>query len=324
MNCIIDNYIKFVEDFLTDYYKLLLGKNYNKKYISPFINKYISVRYYNNTIYSRGYSFSERINKELKNIAEELIISEKEREDYIKKIFTLFGYILYIDDCDSCENINSLIRTLIEEETSLVEDEDKDLLKKLISNFKKSKEEFLNLFNLKNFNLTKKRIGYNLYKVSINHNCDISKLYSEYAINKAFNSGTVVENKIYLTYVLLSGEVLKNVLDMNYNTNYIVDFSESLFTKDKKINKYLNALSNELVMSHISIKITYSEYIKNMDIVNGMIREGFSICLELDDSFINDIKILDIFSYVIVYEKYDNYDIIIENKDNIKTKLIFM
>ena len=34
------------------------------------------------------------------------------------------------------------------------------------------------------------------------------------------------------------------------------------------------------------------------------------------------IKILDIFSYVFVYEKYEYYDIIIENRDEIKANIV--
>lgn len=326
MYCVIDNYIKFFEEFLIKYYQFLLKENYNKKYMMPFIEKYISVRYYNNTIYTRGYSFIQRINKELKNIAEVLITNEKDKERYIKKIFVLFGYILFIDGVAEYNNLNSLLKALYENEKLNLNftGEEKSEFRYLINNFIKNKNNFIKVFDTNNFLLTKKKVAYNTYKVSIKNNCDISKLYSEYAIDKAFNSGTVVENKIYLTFILLLGEIFKQINELSYNTNYIVDFEPSLFGKSKKINRYLKAINNEMAISKININITYLDYVNNREIVNKIISDGYSVSLSLDETFVNEIRALDLFSYVFVYEKYDYYDIIIENRDNIKSKLIFM
>ena len=58
----LDNYIKYFENFLVNYYKIILDSKYEKKIITPFIEKYIDVRYYNNSVYERGYSFINKLN----------------------------------------------------------------------------------------------------------------------------------------------------------------------------------------------------------------------------------------------------------------------
>ena len=52
------------------------------------------------------------------------------------------------------------------------------------------------------------------YLVDLGNNCHISKLYSEYAIEKAYNSEVVSENRVYLMLVMLTTKVLKLLLTL--------------------------------------------------------------------------------------------------------------
>ncbi len=316
----IDNYIKYFENFLMNYYRIILGNNYDKKLLMPFIEKYIDVRYYNNSVYSRGYSFINKLNTELKNLAKEIIKQDMRVEEEVKEIFTLFGYILYIDDCCEYVSLTSLINT-IAEDISLREDK-KEELKDLVSNFIKVRKDFLAVFEDKNFNISFKRVARNLKKVDINQNCKLSPIFSDWAIDKAYNTGTVLENKQYLLFLMLSGYILKNTIELNFNENYIVDFPESLFAKEKKINKYILVLDNRVVKSRVHFRINYETYLKYQEKITNFIKNGFNVALILDESFDNNIPILDIFSYVFVYEKYEYYDIVIENSDRIKAKIV--
>ena len=51
---------------------------------------------------------------------------------------------------------------------------------------------------------------------------------------------------------------------------------------------------------------------------------GYQIALEIDETFDNDLDNLVLFNYVIVHEKYDYSDYIIENADLIETNLIII
>ncbi len=44
MECIMEEYLKYTNNFLTDYFKLLLDKQYDKKIVTPFISSvYVSL-----------------------------------------------------------------------------------------------------------------------------------------------------------------------------------------------------------------------------------------------------------------------------------------
>ena len=45
MDCIFDEYIKFVENFLINYFKFLLAGDYERSLIRPFIDRYIDICY---------------------------------------------------------------------------------------------------------------------------------------------------------------------------------------------------------------------------------------------------------------------------------------
>ena len=85
MDCIFEEYIKFVDNFLVNYYKLLLGSRYEKRLVKPFIDKYIDVRYYNKYVVNEP-NFTQRLNKELNNIAKEVIVENPEKIEKVKNV----------------------------------------------------------------------------------------------------------------------------------------------------------------------------------------------------------------------------------------------
>lgn len=322
MNC-VDDYIKFVNNFLFNYYRMLLGNKYDRKTISFFIDKYIHVRYYNDSIYESGNSI-DKINRELKLVAKELIKQDITKEEQIKNIFCLFGYVLYIDGCTPYNNLNALVNSLYEDENISIYNNNlnKSELVEYIKDFIKQKDEFFKLFENKNFTINKKRVCKKTYHVTLDQHCKISSLYSNYAIEKAYNSKVVVENKTYLLFLIISSLILKEAIDLDFNTKYIVDFPVSLFEKKTKINRYLNAFDNEMIKSKVSFHFNYKDYLDREKEINDFIKNGFNVAITLDEMFIDDFEKLVIFSYVFVYEKYEYYDTIIDDRDNINANIV--
>ena len=130
------------------------------------------------------------------------------------------------------------------------------------------------------------------------------------------------EWKVYLTLIMLSSKILSEVIALDFSNNYIIDFPTSLFEKSKKIMRFLRALDDELLKEKISIKIYYRDYKKYKRYVNDLISSGYSISLELDDTYTTNFDNLFIFTNILVSKKYGYYDIIINNKDIIKTNII--
>lgn len=323
MDCIFEDYIKFVDNFLSNYFKILLGNKYEKRLVHPFIDKYIRVRYYNEYVVKEK-KFVARLNKELNNVAREMIKENEDKIDKIKNIFALFSYVLFIERSENLINVNALLKTLYSDKNITLEYNEvaKQEINDLIRDYIKKRNEFFKLFESNEFNLI-----YNIYEndvlmVDLTQECTISKLYSEYAVEKAYNSELVYENRIYLEILMLSSKILEDIFHLDYSGNYIVDFPSSLFDKPKKIIKYLKALDNDYLKSKINLKIMYKDYKAHKKDVHTLINNGYSVCLELDETYDIDFSNLLLFSYVFVSKKYKYYDIIINSKEDVKTQVI--
>lgn len=323
MECVFAEYIKFVDDFLTNYYKILLDSKYDKNLVKPFIDKYIDVRYYNKYS-SNEDNFTQRLNKELNNVAKELMTTYEKKQELIKNIFALFSYVLFIDGCTHFSDINILLKTLLnDKKISLTySSEIKKSLTEAVKNYINKKVEFFSVFDTDEFYLKGKKYQDHLYLIDLGNKCNLSKLYSDYAIDKAYNSEVVLENRIFLTLIMLSSKILSEVISLDFSNNYIIDFPASLFEKSKKIMRFLRALDDELLKEKISIKIYYKDYKKYTKYVKELISQGYSVSLELDETYNTNFDDLFLFSNILVSKKYNYYDIIIDSKDVIKTNIV--
>lgn len=323
MECVFSEYIKFVNNFLTDYYKLLLDEKFDKKLVKPFIDKYIDVRYYNKYTIKED-NFTERLNKELNNVAKDLMIEHENKKERIKNVFALFSYVLFIDGCTKFNDINVLLKTLYSDKKISLKytPEIKKNVTSLVKDYISKKIEFFKIFESTEFYLKGKKVSNSVYYVDLGQKCNLSKLYSDFAIDKAYNSQVVLENRVFLTLIMLSSKILSEVIDLDFSNYYIINFPASLFEKSKKIMRFLRALNDELLKEKISIKIYHRDYQKYKKYVNELISQGFSISLELDETYTTNFDNLFLFSNILVSKKYSYYDIIIDNRDVIKTNII--
>ena len=323
MECVYGEYINFVNNFLINYYKSLLGNKYDKNIVKPFIEKYIGVRYYNDYTV-REKDFTERLNKELNNVAKALIAKHKAKAELIKNSFALFSYVLFIDGCTKFSDLNLLLKSLFEDENITLEysAEAKKKVTAEVRDYISKKVEFFKLFNSGEFYLKGKKLDATNYSIDLGQKCNMSKLYSDYAINRAYDSEVVYENRIYLALIMLSSKILSEVLALEFNNNYIVSLPSSLFEKQMKLNKLLRCIDDEYLKEKISLKVMYKDYKKCKKQINALINQGYSMSLELDDSYSTDFENLFLFSNIIVDKQYKYYDIIIKNKSNINTNII--
>lgn len=323
MGSMLNIYFNYIENSLYTYFKFLLGKDYKYKIVRLFIEKYIDVRYYNNSIY-KDKNLADKLGKEFKLIAKELIKEDEEDSDLIKNICALFGYVLYFDDYCDYADLGVLVDSLFDEEYVKVSPNIKGEFTSFIKETISKKESYHNLFRTNNFKLEYKRLKRNLVKVNINNSIEISKLYSDYAKDKAFNEGTINEDKRYVLIRMLSEEILLNSIKGDYSLKYVIDLPESFFDKQKKFKRLISMLDNDLIKDHISLKVTYEEYIRNKDIINNSISSGINYSLELDKTFDNDFNCFVLFKNVIVYEYLDCYDIIIDDKESFNTSIVIL
>lgn len=319
---IIEEYIDFIRDKYLDFFKLMLGNDYQKYLCSLFVDRYINVRYYNDTNYSSEKDFIKRINKELVELTEKL--ADDDNIELIKNIVALFGYLVYFDDVCVTSKDMELINTMLSDDIIKIENkkELKQAIKEWYVDLKKKKELFNDTVNTKEFSLLEVRLHRKLYFLKLEHNVKISNLFSEYAIDKAYNTGIISEDKLFITYILGSLLVLDNAINLNFSKCYLVPIATSLFEKEKKLLRLLGVIDNPLSKNYISIRINYSDYIKNKIIINKLINDGYSFGIELDSKYTGNISELLVFSYVLVNEDSPEYDLLMRDKEVLKSRII--
>ena len=319
---IVSEYIEFVRNSFLAFFKIVLGRRYQRSLVLLFIDKYIDVRYYNETNYLTVKDFVKRLNKELVDLTER-IANEENIED-IKDAVALFGYLVYFDDVCVVEQDAELINVLVEDELLRIKDKEntKNEVLTWYKGFKDSKTRFNKVLTNKDFTILEKRLYRKLNYLSLEHNVKISNLYSEFAIEKAYTTGTVAEDKLFITYILASSLVLDNAINLDFSRYYIVPFASSLFEKEKKCTRLLRTLDNQLCKKFISVWITYSDYKKNKKKIDDLISEGYSFGIELDSKYTGITSDLVLFPYIFVDEDSPEYEMLERDKERLKSKII--
>ena len=318
----IMEYIDYVKKSYLAFFKIMLKNKYSKETCLPFLDKYISVRYYDETNYPSIKDFTERLNKELLDTL--CIIEEDADKNLLKNIVAMFGYILYFDNICQIENEEKLLDFIASSDIVKIEDREHliERLRTWYVGFKCDLATFDQVVTSKDFTILEKRLYRSLYSIDLKHNIKISNLYSEYAIEKVFNSGVVNEDKSYITYILTSKLVLSNTINLNFTKKYMVDLPQTLLEKNKKLERLLDILNSTLAKKHIFMRLLYSDYIQHKEVIDRYISEGYSFILELDSSFKGNTMELILFPYILVHKDSIECDILIEKKENISSKII--
>lgn len=303
-----NEYIEFSKKNIIEYLKIILEKYYDKEITLKLLDTYIKVRYYN--YYEIKYKDPEKnINYYMKKKVEQI------KEDVKSKItFYIFKYILYFDNVKECNDIKKLIEEIKDFRIKTLKLIDEDFSNKLINLVKenqKRKNKFLISFNSEQFKIIKKSTNHKkVIQVDLEYNIKFNKIYSSYSINKVYNTGIINEQKAFITYYQTSLEIIKNAIESIYNIEYIVSFPTSILEKKQKTQRLKNIIENEIIKTNIILKITYSDYLENKEIINNWIKEGFNFAIIIDEKY-NYEEVermwLEIFKYIIIEKEKRTY-----------------
>ena len=326
INC-MDQYISIVKKQITFYIRSIFENKFNKEYCDLFIEKYINIRYYD------FYEFDIEVNtvrkkviEGLKKLQDDMIIDHILDKELIEQIRVFFYYVLYFDKVLYCKNLKSLINKITRLKKRVLNKEDDEFENNLYNKmmeYDSIKENLINKFNSEEFYL--KISNYqgtiNVFRVNLKYNIKFPPLYSEYAIEKAFNSGIINEDKLEIEYYLIVIQILKDLIKQNFKKQYIVEFASSLLNKSKKIKGILNIINNTGVKGKLCMKIKYEDFESQKDKIYELIGEGFRFAIVIDNSFIPDyknIQCLQLFKYIILNRQLDCYEEFIKNKLDLK------
>lgn len=316
----IDKYIKFIKDYLTEYFKLIVKDKYKRIVYNEMLNTYIDIRYYNK--YDKKYKQIEKnieyyIQENLRTLIEE----DNKLVKNVNELYYFFWYLLYLDNTLEYDNLDKLIDKIIidrKEKLGLNDDITKEL-KSLVRESEKKKNNFFNEYLSDTFNLELKSTNIkNVYNVLLSYNIKFPKIYSSYSINRVFKSDIISEDMCFIEYNMISKVVLDNIIDKEYNKEYLVDFPFIITSKKEKTNRLLNIITNDLIRENVIIKVTYEYYTKYKSFISDLIKDGVKFAVIIDDTFDyeeSSIIWLNIFTYIIT------------NKDDVtsfdKNKVIF-
>lgn len=319
---VFEQYIELTKKQINSYMKLVFDKEYNKKYTDFFVEKYIDVRYLGYYEDNINGTLRKKIIYYLKQTEENMVINNIEDRELIEKICVFFYYVFYFDDVVCCNDLRKKIEKIAKLKERILDKKKPDFEELLYNEMKKwieLKERFIEKFESKEFylKLTNYLDTLNIYRVNLKHNIKFPIEYSEFILNKAFDMGTIKEDKLFIEYYLISIQVLKNIIKHNFDKKYIIQFSDTIFKKTKKIKSLLNIINNVAVQDRVCLKIRYEDFLVNKENIYELMREGYKIAIILDNSFkveFKNVERLKMFEYVIVNKKLEHYQEIKENK----------
>lgn len=312
---IAQNYINYIEKKYKKILSLLLGKNYVAKTTTLFLKEYINVRYYEKLDLEQE-DLKETILENLNDLKE--FLSRKKTTNCLENIIPCFNFIFSIDNVDNNINIDECLKDL--------EESVKQEIIEIAKEIEVKRNKYFSLLGDNKFTLDEQLVSIikKINITSLSYDIKFSKLFSDYAIEKAYNSGTTNENKLYVEYAMTAFKILIAKFNNQKVGHYIIEFTPEILSKNKKLHQLIDIIDNPLTKNHISMKILYSDYLKYIEYIQEFIKKGINISLVLDDAFPCDkvhLEELVIFDKVLIDMKYKCYDYIRNNKKNIKSNV---
>ena len=328
-------YVETAKKNIYKYLKFIFKKDYDQEVAEVYVENYINARYYNLSYKEASRAFYLRIKENLLKVMEELLeknekqkqrtnnyVVYRQKEKIIQNMFTAFDYIFFFDKVRDIENMKRIksIEDVIDKLYQKRENEylikervnTKEEFTELVKTNMEKAEDFLNkYFADKTFELAIKRAPNqnNVYDIELISNVTIPMIYSNTAIQLAFNSELISEDRLLPEYTLLSLIIARDIVEANFKDQYIVEFTTTLLKKKQKIKQVLEIINDPAIQDKVNLKIPYEDLPKYKKEVFELIKEGYKFALELDNSLKDaaEIEKLSMFSYIIVPKKVRLY-----------------
>ena len=268
-----------------------------------FTKIYIDAKYYNYTgevnVSYNGKNMNCKLEEVLNETATDLIKkykgSDNKYKEKVENYRNIFITVLYVESYYLSENdtevkINNYKKKILKylKDTYRFEEELIDKIKELMliqKTYSKINEMSLknmetNTFELKYNNIPNVK---NMYGLTLNHNINFSKIYSDYIVDKTYDEGIVAEDKVLVTANILLTRIAKDMIDTEFKNRYLLYLPATLYEKDNKLNKVLKLLDDELVKKCTLLLVKYDTLISNKKKIKELKKLGYRIALIFDD-----------------------------------------
>ena len=257
----------------------------NKAYVLKSSMRSSFVNYYVNCKYCGSDSDRKNIKELISGYYNELTKKFAKDENKLNIVNAYIKCLYFISDVEDREktNYDKEIKKLFRYNSDVAKYMAND-----ISNIMKYSNEFLkeilNNLDTKAFEIKYNRFDNqkNLYGVVLNHNISFNKVYSDYIVDKTYNQGIISEDKIAVLLNMLLCRIVFDLMRFDYCAKYFVYLPETLYSKDRKIDKIAAIIDSEYGKNHICFLTKSSNMLKNKDDIKRLRKRGYSFACILD------------------------------------------
>ncbi len=300
----LEEYINFERVNIKNFAKENLANIYDEELFEPLLDTYIKTRYYN-YFDEEDENLEESIFKQLNKTLTKLMDgTDNETKDKLAEMYVLFNYILCFDNVNNMDD-KGLIKLLCDHRKDLFGTFDslfQENITKLLTTTNKKRKKFLDYLSNDDFSLDRYTTSKeNVIDIELNYNLKFPKIYSEYAIDRVFNSEDIGEDKLLIEYYLVTDLIIKDIKSNMINNRYLLEFTASLFENKEKLQKVLTIVQSECFKAQAVFKISIEDYAKYGNNIKDMIRDGYKFAIDIGRENIDDDFVLfSIFEYIIV------------------------
>lgn len=322
---IMDEYIKFMEKSLLNYYKLIYDTKFNKQIATKFVDTYLYVRYGNYFDEdTKKSNMTRKITKAFDITKKELI---EESDDKLKPLINSYRVIAAsfynIDQLYLLEAQKKTINDIAIERSKFLDIEDDKFINEFSQVLRddiKRKKDYLDSFDSNVFKLEEKKYSKNDFGLELTNNIVFPEIYSEVAIKKAAEKDTVSEDIAAIGFLQASTKIIRDLISCSYDNNYYISLPSSFFDKKTKVARIFNIIDNTFIQDRLRVAITFSCFERYKSYVMEFMRQGFVFAIKLDDKFeysTDNIKFLELFDKIFIKKnKYYFKDM----KNNVKIR----
>lgn len=300
----LEEFLNFEKNNITLFAKEILSDYYDENIFIPLLNVYVENRYYN--YYSdNDLTFDENILEYLKKRFISLTEGfSEDNKDKAEENFSVFNFIMFFDGVYFLDE-PAFINILEGYREKLFNIEDKvfkENITKFVHSTENKREKFYKMFESKDFYLEETPTNNDdVTDIVLRYNIEFPKIYSEYAIDRVFDSVVISEEKMFVEYQLITLKIIQDIKNCIFDRYYLIEFPTSLFENKEGLNALLSDFNNDCFKNQSVFKIKYEDYCKYGNSVKDMIKDGYLLAIELDDEEeIEDLIIFEIFKYIIV------------------------
>lgn len=130
----------------------------------------------------------------------------------------------------------------------------------------------------------------NVLNTQIQSNIKFSKIFSEYVIDKSYKESVVMENMEEVLLKLIGTTLVSQVFDEEYTTRYMISFSNTLYSKQRKMKNFTDNFSDPFSQKKIIILINADTLNKHKRAITTLKNSGFNFAIQMKTNELLDSK----------------------------------